>query len=208
MPAARYLILFARRPALGQVKRRLAAGIGPAAATQFYRQCFRQVVGRVAYDARWQTVLAVTPAADAANARAWARLGAPGIPRMAQVPGDLGTRMDRAISAMPPGPTVLVGSDIPEIRAHHIDAAFRALGNHDVVFGPAADGGYWLVGLAGRRRIRGLFDDVRWSTEHALADTLANIPAGVSVATVATLTDIDDEAGYKAWRSRRAWRNR
>ncbi|WP_425283593.1 DUF2064 domain-containing protein [Methyloceanibacter stevinii] len=48
---------------------------------------------------------------------------------------------------MPPGPVVLVGSDIPRISRAHIAEAFRLLGNADAVFGPAQDGGYWLVGF-------------------------------------------------------------
>jgi rSAM/selenodomain-associated transferase 1 len=184
----------------GRVKRRLAADIGTLAAAQFYRRCLRRVVQRVGHDPRWRTVLAVTPPQDIENARPWARLGAPGIPRVAQVGDDLGERMDHALASMPPGPAVLIGSDIPDIRAHHIAAAFHALGRHDVVFGPAVDGGYWLVGLARRRRVYGLFDDVRWSTEHALADTLANVPEKILVGFVATLADVDDGPAYRAWR--------
>jgi len=55
--------------------------------------------------------------------------------------------MARALTGRPPGPVVLIGSDIPGIEPHHVMAAFRALLECcDLVFGPAEDGGYWLIG--------------------------------------------------------------
>jgi hypothetical protein len=99
---------------------------------------------------------------------------------------------------------VVVGSDIPEVTPQHIARAFAALGAHDLVFGPATDGGYWLVGARRRPALpAGLFDRVRWSTPHALADTLAGLPAGLRVATVDTLDDVDDGAAFARWRARR-----
>ncbi len=94
---------------------------------------------------------------------------------------------------LPPGPVIIVGCDIPDITAAHIAKAFRALGRHDAVFGPATDGGYWLVGLRRRPCFTDPFGKVRWSTPHALGDTLANL-AGRSVATIETLSDVDDGA--------------
>ncbi len=92
---------------------------------------------------------------------------------------------------LPPGPVVIVGSDIPDIAPNHIAKAFRALGDNDAVFGPATDGGYWLVGLRRRPRFLDPFAGVRWSSVHALADTLANL-AGRRVAFVDLLSDVDD----------------
>ena len=177
------LVILARAPRLGAVKRRLAAGIGRMAALRFHRLTMAALVRRMARDPRWRTVLAVTP-----ESYRWPR----GVPRISQGGGDLGARMARVIEALPPGPVLLVGSDIPDIAPRHIDAAFRALAAHDAVFGPATDGGYWLVGVRDRALLRGLFRGVRWGGEHALADTLANLPAGRSHALAAELTDVDD----------------
>ncbi|HEY0837706.1 MAG TPA: DUF2064 domain-containing protein, partial [Azospirillum sp.] len=117
--------------------------------------------------------------------------------------GDLGARMVRPLRALPPGPVVVVGSDIPDLDAPHVARAFRALGRHAFVFGPAGDGGYWLVGARRSRRVpAGLFRDVRWSTEHALADTLAGLTPGSSIGFVDVLDDVDDAAAYKRWRER------
>jgi glycosyltransferase A (GT-A) superfamily protein (DUF2064 family) len=96
---------------------------------------------------------------------------------------------------------VLVGSDIPGLSRDDIAAAFRALGRADAVFGPAEDGGYWLVGLGPRRPARP-FAAVRWSTRYALADTLTNF-AGRRVALLRTLRDVDTAADLAAIRRAR-----
>jgi glycosyltransferase A (GT-A) superfamily protein (DUF2064 family) len=62
-----------------------------------------------------------------------------------------------------------------------------------LVFGPATDGGFWLIGARRSRPLpRALFAEVRWSTAHALADTLATIPAGYTTGIADTLDDVDD----------------
>ncbi|HTZ78368.1 MAG TPA: DUF2064 domain-containing protein, partial [Stellaceae bacterium] len=102
-----------------------------------------------------------------------------------------------------------VGSDIPDIAPRHIAAAFRALGRSDAVFGPAEDGGYWLVGLRRSPRVpAGLFADVRWSSAHALADTRASLPRKFEVALLEMLEDVDDGAAYERWRARLSRRSR
>jgi rSAM/selenodomain-associated transferase 1 len=198
----RHLVLFARRPQLGAVKRRLATDIGAAAAYGFYRRTLRDVAWRLGRDPRWRTWLAVTPDSDAGATGLWEV--PPGTAIIGQGAGDLGARMARPLREFPPGPVVIVGSDIPEVEVADIADAFRALGNNDLVFGPAADGGYWLVG-ARRRPVapRNLFADVRWSSEHALADTLANVPPKCRVTMVSEHSDVDDGAAWRRWRIRR-----
>lgn len=186
MALSRHLVIFARLPRLGTGKRRLAADVGPVAALKFQRTCLAATIRTLAKDSRWRTRLAVTPA----RGGSWPRLV------IAQPRGDLGRRMAVVARALPPGPVVIVGSDIPDIRPAHIAAAFRALGDHDAVFGPAEDGGYWLVGLRRRPRFLDPFAGVRWSTPRALADTLANLK-GRPVALLDTLDDIDDGAALR-----------
>jgi rSAM/selenodomain-associated transferase 1 len=185
------VILFARAPRLGAVKRRLARGIGAMAALRFYRAQLARTL-RLARDPRWRVELAVTPDHGAAR---WPR----GIARVPQGRGDLGVRMGRALGRH--RRAVLVGSDIPGLARADIAAAFRALGRAQAVFGPAEDGGYWLVGLGPRRPARP-FAAVRWSTEHALADTLANF-AGRRVALLRRLRDVDTAADLAAIRRTR-----
>lgn len=196
-----HLVIFARRPQLGAVKRRLAADIGAVGAHMFYRRTLHNVAWRLGRDPRWKTWLAATPDSAAREASVWPV--PPAMPIIGQGAGDLGARMARPFHRFPPGPVVIVGSDIPDIEVDNIAAAFRALGNHDLVFGPAADGGYWLVG-ARRQPVapRNLFDRVRWSSTHALADTLANLAPTCRVAMLDERSDVDDGASWRRWQIR------
>jgi len=191
----RHLVIFARIPQLGRVKRRLARSVGFAMAMRFYRQTLAEQIRRLSRDHRWIVWLFVTPDQSLRHP-AWQ-----GIDRArvrGQGPGDLGARMKRPFQQLPRGPVVLVGSDIPAMRPHHIARAFTLLGRHDLLFGPASDGGFWLIGARGTRPLpRSLFAKVRWSTAEALADTLATIPAGYTTGFADTLDDVDDAAGLE-----------
>jgi glycosyltransferase A (GT-A) superfamily protein (DUF2064 family) len=124
------------------------------------------------------------------------------VPRLPQGRGDLGARMQRALRAFAPAPVVVVGSDIPDLAPRHVAAAFRGLAAADVVIGPADDGGYWLIGMRGARRLHRPFAGVRWSGPHALADTVAALGPQARVAYAATLADVDDAAALTRWRAR------
>lgn len=201
MNARRHVVLFAKAPRRGAVKRRLAAGVGDAAALAFYRATLAAAARRLGADPRWTLWLAVTPDRAARNLRVW-RFGLRRRTRLhAQGAGDLGRRMAHMFASLPPGPVVIVGGDIPDLDRSHVAAAFAALGRADLVFGPAADGGYWLVGARGTLRRAALFRGVRWSTEHALADTRANVPRGRRVAILPELADVDDAAAWARWRA-------
>lgn len=185
------VLVFGRAPRLGAVKRRLASGIGARAALDFHRKTMIALLQTLAAERSFRTVLAVTPD------RIRFRLPV-ATKRINQGPGDLGTRMDRAFRRIKHGRVVIIGCDIPEARACDLRAAFRALGGADAVFGPARDGGYWLVGL-GPRRPAGPFANVRWSTPHALADTLVNF-RGRRVAFLRCLADVDTAADLRSVR--------
>jgi uncharacterized protein len=191
---ARRLVIMAKRPAMGRVKRRLAREIGASAALRFYRSSLSHTVLRLAADPRWLTVIALDSITDGAPLRSPVTL-------MPQGEGDLGARMQRLFKRLPPGPVVVVGSDIPSIRPAHIAAAFRLLGEADAVFGPAQDGGYWLVGLKRTPRVLAPFARVRWSGPHALADTRANLK-GKRVALAHRLSDVDRAEDLRRERGR------
>jgi rSAM/selenodomain-associated transferase 1 len=176
------VVVFARAPRLGTVKRRLARDIGDRAALRFHTGTLARLLRDLLRERRFRTVLALTP--DGARDRLPMRVA-----RVAQGRGDIGKRMDTACRRFRRGNVAIVGSDIPDASAADLRAAFRALGSHDAVFGPAEDGGYWLVAL-GPRRPAQPFDKARWSTEHALADTLRNF-RGHRVARVRMLRDVD-----------------
>ena len=185
----RRLVVMVKEPRAGRVKTRLGRGIGMTAAAWWMRHQTARLLRRLR-DPRWDIWLAVAPDRAVASP-VW-----PGdLPRVAQGRGDLGARMGRVLRRRvmrtdPPGPVCIIGADIPGITRAHIARAFRALGSHDAVFGPAPDGGYWLIGMS-RTAPPQLFNNVRWSTPHALADTLATLP-GLRIALIDTLADVDD----------------
>lgn len=193
MPPARSrfaarLVIMVKEPVAGRVKTRLALGIGAAAAASVYRAMVTALVARLSADPRWQTVLAVSP-----DAAILSRMLPRQTSRVAQASGDLGRRLQDIFDQLPPGPVVVIGSDIPAITGADIASAFNALGRHDAVFGPSPDGGYWLIGMKRRPCVLRPFNGVRWSSEHALADTRRNLEAA-PVAYVAVRDDIDTAA--------------
>ncbi len=179
-------------PRPGRVKTRLGRDIGMVPAAWWLRHQTAGLLRRLD-DPRWQLVLAVSPDSAVHDLQAWPAH----LPRVGQGGGDLGARMGRLLYAMPPGPVLIVGGDIPALGPKHIARAFALLGRADAVFGPATDGGFWGVGLRRTAAVpAGLFKDVRWSTEHALADTLATIP-GLRLALADRLSDVDTAADLR-----------
>ena len=179
------VVVFARAPRLGAVKRRLAYGVGQRVALRFHMSTLIGLLRGLLADRRFRTVLALTP--DRARFRL--PRGIEQVERVWQGGGDLGARMHRAFRQFPRVRVALIGCDIPDAGPQDALAAFRALGTADAAFGPATDGGYWLVAMSPRRPARP-FASVRWSTPHALADTLANFK-GRRIALLRTLHDVD-----------------
>lgn len=185
MRARPKLVVMLKEPRPGRVKTRLGRDIGMVAAAWWFRHQVARLLRRLE-DPRWQLVLAVSPG-TALHSRVWHAH----LPRTPQGRGDLGARMRRLLRELP-GPVCIIGGDIPGIERRHIARAFRALGDHPAIFGPAPDGGFWLVGMRGRVPAT-LFRNIRWSGPHALADSIASL-GGLPVALVDELADVD-EAG-------------
>lgn len=190
----RWLVVMAKRPRAGAVKSRLSREVGMAEAMRFYRANLARLMRANAYDSRWTTVLAVSPDISVDD-----RIWPSNVRVAAQGAGDLGDRMQRIMDGLPPGPAIIVGSDILGIRPFLLAEAFRLLGHSDAVFGPAEDGGFWLAGLKRSPRIPRIFGGVRWSSRHALADTLDNCRS-LKVGFAATLPDVDDREDWLRWR--------
>jgi rSAM/selenodomain-associated transferase 1 len=182
----RYLVVMVKEPRPGRVKTRLGRDIGMTTSAWWFRHQVAGLLRRIR-DPRWQVVLAVAPDLEGLQSRIWPAQFA----RVAQGRGDLGDRMGRLFRTLPVGPVCIIGGDIPGVSRDHIARAFRALGPNEAVFGPAPDGGYWLVGMKRTGPVPpGLFADVRWSSEHALGDSIASMK-GSRIALVDTLQDID-----------------
>lgn len=180
-------------PRPGRVKTRLARDIGTIDAAWWVRHQTARLLRRLR-DPRWDLVLAVAPDVTGMVSRAWPA----NLERMPQGPGTLGERMARVMRRRPPGPVCIIGGDIPGITPAYIARAFATLGRRDAVFGPAPDGGYWLVGLRRTHAIPAEFlQDVRWSTKHALVDSRATLPDS-RIGLVDTLRDVDTADDLRA----------
>ncbi len=186
------LVVMLKEPNPGRVKTRLGAEIGSTVAAWWFRHQTAALLREV-QDPRWRVVLAVTPDRVGLASRVWPSH----LYRVPQGTGSLGDRMARMLTGQAPGAVCVIGADIPGISRAHISRAFGALGAADAVFGPSPDGGYWLVGLRNIRRAPpDLFHDVRWSSRHALADSVRTL-GDFRIAFTDTLQDVDTYADLR-----------
>jgi rSAM/selenodomain-associated transferase 1 len=190
-PRGPAVAILTRRPEAGVSKTRLAAAIGEEAAAALARAMLLDVAGIVRTAELWHPALAVEPPEAA---RDLAELTGIGDART-QVPGDIGVRMLGVALELERegyGPLILVGSDLPLLSTGLIHHALRALRRADIVFSPAADGSYSLIGM--RRAYPAVLDtdEVTWSGPRVLKDSLRLAEAaGLSHGTIAPLDDID-----------------
>lgn len=213
---ARTIILFAKYPEPGNVKSRLAAHIGHDRAAALYRAMVDTVVARTTpptVGPIYDRILYFDPPDRHNDFRRWL----PQIPEQRpQCDGDLGTRMqhafaacladDRRLTTDDAQRVCLIGTDCPTITAADIVTAFARLDAHDVVIGPARDGGYYLLGL--RHCVPELFRGVAWSTAHVYTQTLA-IADGLRLRTSAlsmqqdidTIEDLAVSCSAGSWRT-------
>jgi hypothetical protein len=188
------LLIFLKAPRAGLVKTRLARDLGADAACQAYRELVETLLGRVG--SLREVTLCFTPDDALADIQPWLKPEWRAVP---QGEGDLGVRLQAAFQrAFAAGAqrVVVIGSDCPEVTERDVRQVWSALENHDVVVGPALDGGYWLIGL--RAAQPQLFAGIEWGSENVLGQTLARVrEAGLSVQLLRILTDVDTE---KEWR--------
>ena len=190
------LCVFARTPELGRVKQRLAREIGAEAALAAHEALLRRVVERAAAGTNFRTEIWLTNLA--APLPDW--LENRSLDLHEQKGTDLGQRMrhtfESALAAS--SACILIGSDCPDIDAAYVDSAIEALNRADVVFGPAEDGGYGLVGM--KRLIPEIFAESSWGDAKVLERALERAErAGVSVALLAEIYDVDELADWQRY---------
>jgi len=185
------LIVMAKAPIMGRAKTRLARDIGPAHAQRLYRMMMTKVL-RQTRDPRWATIIAATPTDYIGRVPFWKHY-----PQMPQSSGNLTPRLAAVFNRK--GPTVVIGTDCPDIETRDIAAAFKAIKKGQAVLGPADDGGFWLIGFNGPAR-HDLFEGVRWSHDKTLEDMKARFKE--PVIHLRTLIDVDDRAALKAWKTK------
>lgn len=190
------VVVFLKAPRPGAVKTRLAGTLGPAAACAAYRRLVEALLANLAPLPRVE--LCFTPAEAGAEIQPWVR---PGWLTCPQVGGDLGERLHAAFAEhfeTDALHVVIIGSDCPDVTATDIEDAWLALEGHDVVLGPALDGGYWLIGL--RAPQPALFTGIPWSTDRVFGETMCRArEAGLRVALLRELADVDTAADWERW---------
>jgi rSAM/selenodomain-associated transferase 1 len=189
----RTLGLFAKRPAPGAAKTRLAAESSPEWAAAVAAAFLHDTLDRLAA-IKARRVLAFTPPdallyfEDLARGR---------FELTPQRDGDLGVRMAaffREQLDVRAAPVVLVGTDSPTLPVSYVELAFIMLQNADVVLGPAADDGYYLIGC--RRSVPPVFDGITWGGPRVLLDTVARLPEHCRLALPPLWYDVDTLADW------------
>lgn len=188
------LYIFAKRPLMGAGKTRLAAGVGKIQAVRIYRAMTQQIL-RQTTDPRWRQVLCTARDSELDQPYPVWR-GARW--RMSQGPGTLTDRLARITSMA--GLHIIIGSDAPHVTRRDIIGAVKALKTNRTVFGPALDGGFWLIGVRGPLP-KAIYEGVRWSSETTLEDLTKNLDE--PPARLRTLEDIDDAAAWRRYKSSR-----
>lgn len=196
-----------RFPQPGLVKTRLEPALGATGAERLHRELAAHCVSRLRplYATGEATIEVHVDGGSRPSIRRW--LGAwPRVRR--QGGGDLGDRLRTVLSAAFASgarTAAVVGSDCPGARAIHVRAALRALETHDIVIGPADDGGYWILGLnadAASRALPVLFDGIGWGGSTVCSETLARArAASLDVAVVDRLADVDRPTDIAIWRA-------
>lgn len=203
MTSSALIVVLSRFPKPGRTKTRLIPALGAEEAARIHRELAGRtvLVARVASATVGGTLELHGTGASPRAFRNW--LG-PLVYR-SQAGGDLGQRMRAALSAhleAGRGPALIVGTDCPWLEPRHIEEACMRLGDHDMVIGPALDGGYYLLGL--RRPVPEIFRGIPWGTERVLEATLeTGARLGLSVSLLAPLGDVDLPEDVDAWRRRR-----
>jgi uncharacterized protein len=188
------LVIFLKAPRLGTVKTRLAASLGKENALRAYRHMaehlLRKLNGLPGVEIRF------SPDEAEAEVREWIGDRFEFRP---QGTGDLGERLQRTFHdnfSRGYQRIVILGSDCPKAERADVEQAWASLAHHDVVIGPATDGGYWLIALRAAQPT--LFKDIPWSTDRVLNTTLERLRAsGLSYELLRQLSDIDIEADWR-----------
>ena len=189
------VVVFAREPRPGLAKTRLAADVGVERAHELYEAFVLDTLD-VARASGARVLVAHAPA----DAGPWFRERAPWAELWAQPDVKFGERLTATMEEAArrgSARTVMVGTDTPHLAPARLREALDALAGADVVLGPAADGGYFLVGLG--RPCAALFSEIPWSTADTLRVTLDRCrEEGLEVRLLPEEIDVDDGAGLEA----------
>ena len=179
------IIIFTRNPELGKVKSRLAKTIGNEKALLVYKELLLHTKNIAL---QIQTNRFVFYSENIVENDFWDNNS---FQKELQIGGDLGERMSNAfqfVFNLGYEKAVIIGSDLFDLEPDHINEAFQKLHNHDIVIGPAEDGGYYLLGM--KKLYKPLFQNKIWGTSTVLASTLQDCQ-NLKIYQLETLNDID-----------------
>jgi len=193
------LILFAKYPQASQVKTRLGKDLGDEKSAEIYRGLVEQIVAQTQPAAKdYQRALFFDPPDRAGDFQKWFPIIEHQFP---QEGVSLGDRLKNAFESSLKGRAsrvVVVGSDCPYVDQSLIQRSFRSLDFHDLVLGPASDGGYYLIGL--KKLYYPLFQHISWSTGKVLSQTEDRaLSLNLKIHRLPTLSDIDTLQDYQSW---------
>ncbi len=189
MPNPR-LVQFTRYPVAGECKSRLIPAVGSKGAAAIHRHLTEHVFG-VLTKAGCPLTLAYTGGDRTAFMR-W--LGE----RAALVPQAEGDLSQRLLAFVDDAPIIFFGSDTPDLSPSHVSAAIAGLAEHELVIGPALDGGYYLIGM--REPLPQLLTDMPWSTDQVLPETLRRAKQmGITPFLLESLSDCDLPEDLRRW---------
>ena len=184
------LVLFARYPSAGVAKTRLIPALGAKGAADIHRRLAERSLA-VLQSSKLPVELHFTGAPESAF-RDW--LGE-GFKAVLQNDGDL---TDRLLAALDPAPVIFFGADTPDLELRHIVEAVEGLQTHEIVLGPAGDGGYYLIGMKQARAE--LLTDMPWSTDQVMPETMRRLQiCGIKPLLLEMLHDCDRPEDLSRW---------
>lgn len=193
MPTDLALLVFLKYPEPGKVKTRLAKSLGHERAAELYREFIASTLENCSRLARAACFATFTPAQKKTQLQAMY----PGPWQWLEQSSstNLGERIHHAINAVLAQGyrrVLAAGTDSPDLPLAFLEEAAEKLREHDLVLGPAEDGGYYLIGV--KSAPQALFEKIDWSTERVLAQTLRNAKhLNWSVHLLPQWYDVDDE---------------
>lgn len=191
------LIVFQKNPVLGKVKTRLAATVGNEKALEIYHHLLKLTYSQITQIQEIEVFIYYSDYLEEPPER----VSLDSNHRRVQQGSDLGDRMRNAFREVSEAGfenIAIIGTDCPEISAEIIRDAFLNLASFPVVFGPAKDGGYYLLGM--NRLENSLFEEIPWSTSEVLKISAARLKyKNIPFQLLPMLSDIDNEKDWNAY---------
>jgi rSAM/selenodomain-associated transferase 1 len=199
-PVTNRLIIFTRYPEAGKAKTRLISALGAEGAAELHREMAEHTVAQARKLQSYCSAIIEVRFSEGDSIRMQEWLG-DDLFYQSQGAGDLGDRLIHAAQfAFNHHSTsiVIIGTDCPELDAVILQKAFDELREHDLVLGPANDGGYYLIGL--RRFIPEPFQGIAWSTSQVLQQTVEiATQLRLAIAYLPLLSDVDYPQDLVVW---------